>query len=102
MGISLFFPEYQQFAANVIQNYHHDLSNKLPDITVPSQQIHCQKQDHSLRSSGADTAAHKFSQLRYYRSGGPVVTFEHKGFVGQVMGKSPGFLQKYTRQGEKG
>ena len=23
-------------------------------------------------------------------------------FVGQVMGKSPGFLQKYTRQGEKG
>ena len=84
MGILSFSTEYQKLASDIIQHNHHYLGHQFPDITVPAQQIHGQKQNDCLSCTGTNAAADEFCQFRYYRLRRPVMALKYKGLIGQV------------------
>ena len=82
--LNLLIPEYQQLTADVIENNDHNLSQKLPNVTVPAKQIHRNQKDQCFCCAGADAAANKLRQFGNHSPGRPVVALEDKGFVCQI------------------
>ena len=80
----LSFPEYQQFAGNIIDDHNQNTGHKLHDVAVPVQAVHGEKNDYRLKSTGGNAAAYKSGQFRNHGFCRPVMASEYKGLVGKV------------------
>lgn len=76
--------KYQQFAGNIVDDDHKDAGNQLHNISIPAEQVYCQKNDAGFQHSGCNPGTNKFAKFRNDGFCRPIVAAKYKGLIGQI------------------